>query len=948
MYIQRRNSVIRIVLISLISLIIFAFPAAFAETEESETVKVGYYENEVFQEGAREGTAKTGYAYEYYRKISEYTGWKYEYVYGEFGDLYQMILDGKIDLIAGLARNKAREGLIGYPEEPMGHESYSLVKHISDKEITADPHTLSNRTIGVLDSAMVGVLGKYLDEHDVTAEIRTYKDYEKLFRDFDDEKIDVLAAEGDGAYGRNNSEVIGSFGASDYYLCVTIKRKDLLSQLNDAQAQLFSDEKNYIDSLHSKYYTSSVSSRAFSKAEIEWMKEHKDLRIGYLDDYLPYSDKDENGDVSGIIKDIMPTIMENLGITDIDVGYTGYPSYDEMVAAMSKGDIDAAFPVGGGLYYSEENGIYQSNSVVSSAMELVFNGEYSDDIVSSFAVNENNRMQYYYIKTYFPNAEITMYPSIDACLEAVKAGKVNCTILNGLRANDILKNSKYKDLSVQELSHGDSRCFGVLIGNEGLLKLLNHGVNVLGEDYAINLSYYYTDALHKYTMADMIRDNMWLFVSIILAVLAIIIFFLVRDSRRAREKMAAEERARVVLEKKNNELAESREALSKALDEAERASRAKTTFLNNMSHDIRTPMSAIVGFTKLAGDNADDPVLVRDYLSKVSVSSQHLLSLINDVLDMSRIESGKFTIEESEVHIPDVISDLTTIVQASVEEKNLEFNVDTKGLVHEDVVTDRLRLNQVLLNILSNAIKFTPEGGRIDFALTEEKGFDDGCAHLEFRVKDNGIGMSDEFRKTIFEAFTRERTSTVSGIQGTGLGMAITKNIVDMMNGTITVDSTEGKGTEFRVYLKCRICESAPEEKKENKHVDFTGRKILLAEDNVLNQEIALAILNNAGFTVDVANDGTEAVAKMKESPAGTYDVILMDIQMPKMDGYEAARLIRALDDPEKASVPVVAITANAFEEDRKSAYEAGMNGHLAKPYDIDKMMAVLSEILDK
>ncbi len=940
------NSVTRIILVSVISLLVFATPAAYADTDDSKTVKVGYYENEVFQEGAGEGTVKTGYAYEYYRKISEYTGWKYEYVYGEFGDLYQMVIDGKIDLIAGLARNEERERLIGYPEEPMGHETYSLVKHESDKDITADPHTLRNRTIGVLDSAMVGALEKYLKEQDVESEIRKYADYEKLFKDFDEGKIDVLAAEGDGAYGRNNSEVIGAFGSSDYYLCVNKKRKDILKQLNDAQTQLFSDERNYIDSLQSKYYSRSVSSRTFSKAEMKWMREHKTLKIGYLDDYLPYSDKDGAGMVNGIIKDIVPTIMNNLGISGINVEYIGYTSYDDMIAAMSKNDIDAAFPVGGGLYYSEENGIYQSNPVVSSAMELIFEGEYSDDLTSSFAVNENNLMQYYYIKTYYPNAEINTYPSIDECLDAVRSGKENCTTLNGLRANEILKNSKYKDLSVQEMSHGDTRCFGVLIGNEGLLKLLNRGVNVLGEDYAINRSYYYTDALHNYTMADMIRDNMWLFVSVILLIAALIIFFLIHDSRRSREQIAANEKARIALEKKNNELAENREALSRALDEAERASRAKTTFLNNMSHDIRTPMGAIVGFTKLADENAEDPELVRDYLGKVSVSSQHLLSLINDVLDMSRIESGKFTIEESEVHIPDVISNLTTIIQTSVEEKNLMFNVDTKALVHEDVITDRLRLNQILINIISNAVKFTPEGGRIDFVLTEDNSADDGYAHLEFRVKDNGIGMSEEFRKTIFEAFTRERTSTVSGIQGTGLGMAITKNIVEMLDGTITVDSTEGKGTEFKVFLKCRICGNTADEEKEKEQVDFTGKKVLLAEDNVLNQEIALAILENVGFTVDVANDGTEAVAKMKESPAGTYDVILMDIQMPNMDGYEAAREIRALDDPQKASVPVIAITANVFEEDRKNAYEAGMNGHLAKPYDIDKMMAVLSELL--
>ena len=399
-----------------------------------------------------------------------------------------------------------------------------------------------------------------------------------------------------------------------------------------------------------------------------------------------------------------------------------------------------------------------------------------------------------------------------------------------------------------------------------------------------------------------------------------------------------------------DEKEERRRALVEALGSAEQANRAKTTFLNNMSHDIRTPMNAIVGFTALAGSHLDDRELVRDYLGKISVSSQHLLSLINDVLDMSRIESGRMTLEESEVHLPDLIAELSAIVQAGVADKGLSLTIDTEGLVDEDIITDRLRLNQVLLNILSNAIKYTPEGGSIRFAATQDPSDREGSANLVFSVKDTGIGMSEAFQKTIFEAFTREQNSTVSGIQGTGLGMAITKNIVDMMGGSIAVTSAPGSGSEFIVRLPCRVNTAKLSPGESGAPVegpaDFSGMRVLLAEDNEMNQMIATEILSQHGFEVEIARDGVEAVEMMAGTPAGHFDVILMDVQMPRMDGHEAARRIRAMEDPAKAGIPIVAVTANAFEEDRQSAMDAGMDGHLAKPYDIPRMMETLARLL--
>ncbi len=906
----------------------FLISFCFANQNAEGTIKVGYYENEVFQEGGAPGAVKTGYAYEYYRKISEYTGWKYEYVYGSYTDLYNLLLEGKIDLLAGLAWKESRKNIIAYPEAAMGSETYSLVKHESDSSIDANYSTLNGKTIGVLNSAMVDTLEKFLRSHNVKAIIVPFDDYDLLFQAFDSAQVDVLAAEGDGAYGRESAEILYPFGASDYFLCVSIHRPDLLAQLNTAQTQLMTEEPNYISSLRAKYYPVSISSRAFTDTEKEWLNSNTSLKVGYLNDYLPYSDTNEDGSVNGMIKELIPQLLERLAITNIQPVYKGFDSYDDMITAMNNSEVDVIFPVGGGLYFSEENGIYQSNAVTASITELV--SLHDSDHISSktFAINQNNRMQYYYVINNFPDAKIVYYPSINECLDAVLSGKVDCTTINGLRS-DILKNRKYRNLSMHQLKTSDDRCFGIQIGNEGLLKLINRGMNIVGTEYAQELSYKYSQQLYDYSISDFIKDHMYVFGSLLLLVVVIILVLLVRDSKHYKA----------------------------ALDAAENANRAKTIFLNNMSHDIRTPMNAIVNFTELAQSSVGNKEQTADYLSKISVSSKHLLSLINDVLDMSRIESGMISLAEETINIAALIEDLQTIIQPAVAEKKQNFSVDFSKIENQNIITDKLRLNQILLNILSNAIKFTNEGGSISLNVSEEETKTENkqpqTSVYEFRIKDNGIGMSRDFQKIIFDSFTRERTSTVSGILGTGLGMAITKKIVDMLGGTIQVQSEEGHGSEFIVKLPCKISSEKTEQIDKSEpakdalvQADFSGKRVLLAEDNEMNQMIAVANLENAGFAVEVANDGVEALEKVRTNPAGYYDVILMDIQMPKMDGYEAARRIRALPEPEKASVPIVAVTANTFGEDCEAALKAGMNKHLAKPYDIPQIIQTIYSLL--
>lgn len=462
-----------------------------------------------------------------------------------------------------------------------------------------------------------------------------------------------------------------------------------------------------------------------------------------------------------------------------------------------------------------------------------------------------------------------------------------------------------------------------------------YGIYSHGRDYYL---YAYVPARQVYTLTVMNLVITLVMYILILALVQVFRWNSAKDFFMQQEH--SEQEYRKSLEQKNV-------ALQLAVQRETKANLAKREFLFNMSHDIRTPMNAIIGFTALAQTHIDDRGQVEDYLKKISVSSQHLLSLINDVLDMSRIESGKVTLEAKPVHLPELVHELRDIIQAVVSKKDLSLTLDTVGVENEDIIADPLRLEQILINVLANAVKFTPDGGQISLWIVQKDTAPAGYADFEFHIKDNGIGMSEEFQKHIFEQFARERTSTVSKIQGTGLGMAITKSLVDMMGGRITVKSEQGKGSEFTISLRFPIGEAKTgQTPPAAKASAFTGKKLLVVEDNELNLEIASTLLKEAGFEVDTAENGKVAVEKVEAASADRYDLILMDIQMPEMDGYEATRRIRALPDTKKAALPIVAMTANAFEDDRKNALRAGMNGHIAKPLDIQKLFQVLSELL--
>ncbi|WP_022763789.1 ATP-binding protein [Butyrivibrio sp. XPD2006] len=909
-------------LFSLLIVCFFALTVSIpvcADGESAETVRIGYYENEVFEEGASDEAVKTGYAYEYYRKLSEYTGWNYEYVYGSFGELYDMLLSGDIDLLAGLAKRDDRLSIIGYPSAPMGNEVYTLVKHDDDESVTFSPNSVSGKKIGVLQSAIVDILEDYLNENSINAEIVTFDDYESLFTAFDTKAVDVMAAEGDGAYGRKHAEVLCTFGTSDYYLCVTKDRLDILSELEEAQNMLAMEEPNYVANLQSKYYSSSVSSHTFSAAERQWLSENKTLEIGYLNDYLPYSATDKDGNVNGIIKDIIPKMLDNMDIRDLEVSYIGYDSYDEMVAALRDEKIDAGFPVGGGLYYSEVNGIYQSTSVVYSTMELVYKDEYREESLSKIAVNENNRMQYYYIRTYYPDSEIILYNGFDACLQAVLKGEAGVTTLNGLRANEILRNSKYKGLSSRTLSHLDDRCFGVKIGNEGLLKLLNHGVKVIGTDYPSDIANKYSNELYTYTLTDRLRDNMWIFFTMLLIIALLVIALIVRT-----------------------------------LMHAQQANRMKTDFVSNMSHEIRTPITAILGMNEMIQMESNDSNVLH-YAENIEKAGESLLGIINEILDFSKIEAGRMELNKQKYSLLQFFSSLHMMVLNRAEEKNLSLIMDIDERLVSEAVGDVQKLRQICANLLTNAVKYTKEG-EVKFSAKLLEQTEDSFT-MEVAVTDTGIGIKEEEMDKLFSAFDRLDLEKTRNIEGSGLGLAISRSFLALMGSEIKVESEYGKGSEFSFTVEQEISDKTPigpykpiylsddGSHKKKRTATFTApeAKILIVDDTPMNLQVICGLLKGNEMNIETAESGDECIKLFADKD---YDCVFLDQRMPNLSGSQTLEILRNKYPKKTEKTPIICLTANVLAGGREQMIASGFTDYLTKPVTLFEMENMLLKYL--
>ena len=1065
------------VMLSLLLLLSAVLPVkAAAETASAKVVRVGSFEdtfNYVNEKGARKG-----YGYELLETLSGYAGWQFEYVTCDWSDCFEKLKNGEIDIIGGISYTEDRTQEMLFSDEPMGVEKYYLYADLSRADISAsDFKTLNGKKIGVLMGTEPEVmLAEWEEKYGLKTEHVNISNNEDVKQKLANHEIDCFVSLEESFWAERGISTITRVGESGIYYAINKNRPDIKEELDDAMRALDEAVPFYTADLYKRYFSMDYTP-ILTGEEKAWLRKHGAIRMGFLASDSGVSTFDPaTGEFTGVITDYIQFAADCLGNQELEFQLVGYDSKEAELDALKSGEIDMIFHCDQNPNLAEEYHFACTNTTWTSNLMAVTNKQhFNENNVNRIAVPQNKLSLKKYLAFYYPQWEIVDCDTQEDAARLVKDGQADCFVTGISSENKYSK--KYSFYSVPLVNPVRS-CFAVNSGNRSLLSILNKTIKAMPVNMLAGALAMYKNSARKVTLSDFIKDNFFkvmLISSIAVAVVLLTILMLLQKARKA--EAAARKAA--------SDTQELNAKLQVAVEKAESANRAKSTFLSNMSHDIRTPMNAIIGFTTLALSNIDDTDRVKDYLGKTLASSNHLLSLINDVLDMSRIESGKIHLEEVEVNLSDVLHDLKTIVSGQIYAKQLELYMDVMDVTDEDVYCDKTRLNQILLNLLSNAIKFTPAGGTVSVRVRQLAGKVRGCGQYEFRIKDNGIGMSQEFAQKIFEPFERERTSTVSGIQGTGLGMAITKNIVDMMGGTIEVQTAQGKGTEFTVCVPMRAqTEQRPVEKiteleglkalvvdddfntcdsvtkmlvkvgmraewtlsgKEavlrarqsiemsdvyhayiidwrlpdmngievtrqirslhddtpiiiltaydwsdieveakaagvtafcakpmfmsdlretlmsalgqkpadavqrllpEKNADFKGKHILLVEDNELNREIAQEILREYGFLVDSAENGAVAVEKVSTAAPGSYDLVLMDVQMPIMDGYTATRKIRALDDPARAKLPILAMTANAFDEDRRNALESGMNGFLSKPIVIDDLVQELRKIL--
>ena len=932
----------------LTALLCILCPGTTAAVQTQQTVRVGWFESAYNSTGAN--GERGGYGYEYQQAIASRTGWRYEYVRGEWPELLQQLKEGEIDLLAAVSYKPEREGQMLFSALPMGAERYYLYADLSSSSISASaPDSVNGKRIGVVpDSLQADLLDQWVRNYGIHASVLPIESMQDGREKLAAGALDCIVASEAAEEAGSSLSGVFCVGSSDVFYAVNPNRPDLKTQLDLAMREISSANPYYLEELRHRYLRTTIRA-VLSPDELFWLNAHGSIRIAYLNDDLAFSGHDpKTGELIGAIAEYLRFAQHCLENVELTFEPVPCDTLAQEIEALKSGRADMIFQMSKNLYFAEENDILLSDTVIQSPMAAVSSQSgFNESAGNSVAVSKDSFPLKWYLSENYPEWTVVEVERQDDLQDAVLSGAADCFITGANHVSDY-----QESLYCVYLSKMSSTAFAVNRSDTTLMSILNRTIQVMPESLMSGALTMYANPARKNTLQNFVQDNALAVALTTAALCALILLVILGFLRKAKLAEAQARKSQQDTEELNRKLQKSHEDLVLALASAEHANAAKTTFLSNMSHDIRTPMNAIIGFTSLARARLDDREAVEDYLQKIATSSAHLLSLINDVLDMSRIESGKMVISEQEVSIPALLEDLSTLVLPDASKKQQDFSMDTRQLQTQVILSDRLRLSQVLLNIVGNAVKFTPAGGAIRLTVLEHPCPLEGYTMLEFRVQDTGIGMSSQFQQHIFEAFSRERTSTVSGVQGTGLGMAITKSIVDMMGGTITVTSEEGKGSEFVVTLPCRPAQANSAPAAPARYRDpsvlaaFTGRKLLLAEDNALNQEVAVEILRDIGFVVEVVPDGVAALEAVTSSAPGQYALVLMDIQMPRMNGLEATRRIRALEDPEKRGIPIIAMTANAFEEDRRAASDAGMNGFVMKPIEVSRLVEALAAVL--
>ena len=935
------------IFVVLVIWMVLTVPCRAAETDndekQSQIIRVGSFED-TFAYVDKNGVRR-GYGYELMQALAGYTGWKFEYVKCDWSNCFDKLENGEIDIMGDISYTDERAQRMLFSDEAMGEEKYILYADLADMDIgMSDFKSLDGKRIGVLMGTEPEImLTQWENKNGIHTEHVNVNNNDDVEKKLANQEIDCFVSLEESIWSEQGISSITTIGKSGIYFAINKARSDIKTELDYAMRQLDQESPFFKADLYKKYFTLDYR-QILTGEEKSWLEEHGDIRIGFLNNDPAIFSRDEATEkLTGMLAEYTSYAKDCLGNQVLKFYIQEYDSYDEMTQALQNREIDMVFYAGRNPDFAEKNGYALTNTAWTySLMAVTDEKKFDEDRLYTVAVPKEKDALKQHIAFCYPQWKLVDYDSLEDAADMVMNEKADCFLIGTSQA---LKYDNERDFKSVPLTKTMEACFAVRGGEGPILSILNKTLKAMPSDMLTSALAIYDSTADKVTFWDFVKDNMpAFFVTAGFSSLGIIgiILVLLRKARKAETvaKLAA------------NDTQKLNDKLEIALKKAEDASLAKTRFLNNMSHDIRTPMNAILGYAQIMEDelNRKEVPEVSEHLEKLQQSGNLLLSIINNVLDMARIESGRMELDENYCRIEDVWKSLFAVFDENAMKKNIALHY-AMNVEHEHVLTDVTKVKEILVNILSNAIKYTPVGGSVMVDVDELPCDESGYMIVKIRVSDTGIGMSQDYQTKIFEAFTREQNTTKSKIAGTGLGMSIVKKYVDLLGGTINVESELGKGSTFTVTLKHRIADESYYVKK---HIEepgtgseiLEGRNILLAEDNDLNAEIAEAILERAGLKTERVEDGIQCVNRIMEMPVGTYDMILMDIQMPKMDGYKATQAIRNLPDRDKACIPIIAMTANAFVEDKRDAIAAGMNGHIAKPIQVDKLLSMLAEVI--
>ena len=928
-------------LLSLLLLLSVVLPVkAAAETAPVKVVRVGSFEdtfNYVNEKGARKG-----YGYELLQTLSGYTGWQVEYVTCDWSDCFEKLENGEIDIMGAISYTEDRAEKMLFSDEPMGEEKYYLYADLSRADISAsDYKTLNGKKVGVLMGTEPEVmLTEWEEKYGLKTEHVNVSNNEDAKQKLANHEIDCFVSLEESFWAERGISTITRVGESGIYYAINKNRPDIKEELDDAMRALDEAAPFYTADLYKRYFSMDYTP-ILTGEEKAWLKEHGAIKMGFLTSDSGVSTFDPaTGEFTGVITDYIQFAADCLGNQELEFQLVGYDSKEAELDALKSGEIDMIFHFDQNPNLAEEYHFACTNTTWTSNLMAVTNKQhFNENNVNRIAVPQNKLSLKKYLAFYYPQWEIVDCDTQEDAAKLVKDGQADCFVTGISSENKYSK--KYSFYSVPLLNPVKS-CFAVNSGNRSLLSILNKTIKAMPVNMLAGALAMYKSSARKVTLSDFIKDNFFMALLVSSIAVAAILLTILKLLRKARKAEAAARKAASDTQELNAKL-------QVAVEKAESANRAKSTFLFNMSHDIRTPMNAIIGYADLASRHLDDPAKLKNYMENIQVCGQNLLMLLNNVLDLARIENDKTEMEYSVSDIEKDFRNCVAMFRNQADSKGQTLMVTTQ-LQYPYIYADIPHLTEICTNLVSNAVKYTGAGGTIRCNVTQKPGEKEGWCDTVVTVADNGIGMSQEFQKHIFEPFERERTSTVSKVEGSGIGMGIVKKLVGLMGGTVAVESRIGVGSKFTVTIPCRIAsEDETQAKRETNPSDqkcLCGTRILLTEDNDLNAEIAVELLQEEGCTVDRAKDGVECVDMLEKAANGTYQLILMDIQMPVMNGYDAARKIRGLDDPQKANIPIIAMTANAFTEDRQVALDAGMNDHIAKPINMNVLVPTLRKYL--